>query len=200
MAILDFPSITANTQDFGIRYNTQISTSTINGVTNTVELPGARWTGSLNYTDMTPSESADLKKFLLELRGSAGRFFYGDASHTSPFNTVTGSLTATVVAGTKRKIDVTVSSGTFSPGDYIQIGNDDSRELKMVIESNLVGGSTYRLTFEPMLRRTDYSGKTVVYTNPKGVFMLTTSDQATWSVRSKALLSDISIDFIEVFQ
>lgn len=199
MAILTYPSsILPEIHEFGIKYNTQVSTSTINGVTQRVELPGARWLGSMSFRDLTPTESATLKTFLLELRGSSGSFFFGDLSHTSPFNTVTGS--PTIAAGsTPRIIRTTVSSGSFSSGDYIQIGADDQRELKMVISSSLVGGNTYDLAIEPMIRRTDYIGLSITYSNPKGVFFLTESDQAKWSVRSKAQLQDISIQFIELF-
>lgn len=197
MAVIAFPSIDAETQDFGLRYNTQVSSSQISGITQTVELPGARWAGSLSYRDMTLTESASLKAFLLQLRGSAGRFSYGDASHTSPFNTVTGSLT--ISSGTRTVIRTTVGSGSFSTGDYIQIGTDDNRELKMVLVSALVAGNTYDLTIEPPIRRSTFIGQSIVYNNPTGVFMLTTSDQASWSIRSKAQLSDMSIEFFEAY-
>lgn len=201
MAILTFPDITPEFQDFGIVYNTQISTSSLSGAIQTVELPGARWKGSIGFSDMTPAESASLKAFLLELRGSSGTFFYGDLTHTTPFNSVTGTATIDS-ASTARILRVTLgtSSPALSTGDYIQVGTDDSRELKMIITSTLVSGDTYDLVIEPMVRRTDYVGLTVVYTEPKGVFMLTSSDQASWGSRSKALLSDINLDFVEIFQ
>ena len=200
MAVINFPTITPEIQDFGIMYNTQISSSDISGITQTVELPGARWNGNVSFRDMTHIESADLKAFLLQLRGSAGRFLYGDVSHTSPTNAVTGSPTVES-SSTPRIVRVTLgsSSPTFSTGDYVQIGTGDTRELKMVLSSALVSGDTYDLTIEPMIRNPSYIGLDVVYTNPKGVFLLTSSDQAKWAIRSKALLSDMSIDFIEVF-
>jgi len=201
MAVLAYPTISAEIQDFGINYNTQISASDVSGITQTVELPGARWKGSLSYRDMTLTDSADLKAFMLQLRGSSGRFFYGDITHTDPFNAVTGSPTVTVVAGNRGLIRVTLGSSSpqFSAGDYIQIGTDDQRELKMVLASSLVSGDTYELTIEPIIRRNSYSGQSVVYSSPTGVFMLNTSDQANWASRSKAQLSDMSIEFIEVF-
>jgi hypothetical protein len=200
MAILTFPSITPEIQDFGIRYNTQVSTSSVSGVAQTVELPGARWNGTMSFRDLTVTESADLKRFMLELRGSAGRFFYGDITHTSPFNAVTGSPTIES-ASTPRFIRVTLGGGSpeFSAGDYVQLGADDSRELKMVLSSTVVSGDTYDLVIEPMIRRTDYVGLTVVYTNPVGVFFLASDDQAKWSSRSKAQLADMSLEFVEIF-
>ena len=74
MAVLTFPSITPDTIDFGIRYNTQVSTTTLSGIVQTVELPGARWLGSMTFRDLTPEDSAALKGFLMRLRGSSGRF------------------------------------------------------------------------------------------------------------------------------
>lgn len=198
MAILTFPNILPESLEFGIRYNTQVSTSSLNGVNQRVEMPGARWFGSMSFTDMTVAESAALKSFMLELRGSAGAFFFGDLSHTAPFTTVSGSPTVDSIS-TARIIRTTVGSGSFSPGDYIQIGSDDQRELKMIISSASVGGNTYDLTIEPMIRRIDYIGLPIVYTNPKGVFFLTASDQARWATRSKAKLQDISLEFIELF-
>ena len=200
MAILVFPTITPETQDFGIKYNTQVSTSVLSGIAQTVELPGARWGGNMSFRDMTPVESAALKVFLLELRGSAGRFFYGDISHTDPFNAVTGSPTIES-SSTNRLLRITLGGGSpaFSPGDYVQIGTDDSRELKMILDSTSIGGDVYDITVEPAIRRTDYLGLSVVYADPTAVFLLASSDQATWGTRSKALLSDMSIEFIEVF-
>jgi len=200
MAVITFPSITPEIQEFGIEYNTQVSSSPISGITQTVELPGARWKGNISFRDMTNIESSDLKAFMLQLRGSSGRFYYGDVTHTSPFNTVTGSPTITAPS-TARVIRMTLGSSSpqFSPGDYVQIGTDESRELKMVLSSALVSGDTYDVTIEPMIRRTDYVGLSVVYSSPTGVFLLSSSGQAMWSVRSKALLSDMSLDFIEVF-
>jgi hypothetical protein len=191
MAILSFPNITPESFDFGIKYNTQVSTTTLSGITQTVELPGARWTGSMSFRDLTPADSADLKAFLLKLRGSSGRFYLGDLAHTEPFNSVSG--TATIQAGSgPRILTITGQTGNFSVGDYLQIDNDDNRELKMVVG---VSGNDY--TIEPLMRRTDYIGSTVYYSSPNGVFLLTTDDSAKWAVRSKAKLSDISFGFVE---
>lgn len=200
MAVLTFPSITPEIQTFGIKYNTQISSSAISGIAQTVELPGARWHGSMSFRDMTVTESASLKAFLLELRGSSGVFFYGDITHTTPFNTVTGTYTLESTS-TARIANITYDSASerLAPGDYVQIGADDTRELKMIIDSTLVGGLNYDLTLESMMRRIDYVGLSLVYTNPVGTFMLVADDQAVWASRNKGSLTDISLEFIEIF-
>lgn len=194
MAILTFPNITPDSLDFGIKYNTQVSTTTLSGVTRTVELPGARWGGTMSFRDLSPTDSAALKAFLLSLRGSSGRFTFGDLTHTAPFTAVTGSFS--VESGsTPRVLMVTPATGSFSVGDYIQVGTDTNLELKMIV--GVTGSNPQQVSIEPLMRRIDYVGQTVVYTNPKGIFFLTADDMARWSVRSKAKLSDISFSFIE---
>ena len=199
MAILTYPSITPEIQNFGIKYNTQVSTSTINGVNQTVELPGARWLGDCSFRDLTLADAADLKAFLLELRGAAGNFFYGDITHTDPFLAVTGSPTI-LATSTRRLIKITLTGGEFSPGDYIQIGTGDTRELKMVVFSTDIGGGNFNVIIEPMIRIETFIGLSVIYNNPKGVFMLTSDIQGKWASRSKAQLSDINMEFVEIFQ
>jgi hypothetical protein len=194
MAIIAFPTNTIpETLNFGIRYNTQVSNTSLSGIVQTVELPGARWFGQMSFRDMTHTDSAALKAWLMELRGAAGRFYYGDISAATPQNTITG--TAIIQSGsTDRVITVSGHSGTFSVGDRIQIGTDTSREYKMI-----VGVSGNDLTIEPLIRRTDYIGLEAEYTDPRGVFMLAGDEFAKWSVRSKVYLSDLSLDFVEAF-
>ena len=199
MATLDFPSITPDIASFGIKYNTQISVSSISGVTQVVEMPGARFRGNISFRDLNTTEAAQLQSFLLQLRGSAGLFHYGDPSRTSTQTAVTGSLT--VEGGsTNRLVYTTPSSGGFTAGDYIQIGNTgDSPEYKMIISVSGAPATQQALTIEPALRRTDYSGKPIIYTNPVGEFRIINEDQLIWSIRSKALLTDINLEFLEFF-
>ena len=103
MAVITFPAgLVPDTFEFGVQYNTQVSTTELSGIMQTVELPGARWKGSMSFRDMTPSESATLKGFLLELRGAANSFYYGDISHDTPFGGFSG--TTTIGAGSTRRI------------------------------------------------------------------------------------------------
>lgn len=199
MATETFPSLVPEAQTFGIKYNTQISTSALSGVSQVVEMPGARWRGSITFRDLTPSDAAILQTFLLKLRGSAGLFFYADQSRTSPQTAITGSLT--VESGsTNRLVYTTPSTGGFTAGDYIQIGADgDSPELKMITNVSGPPASQQALTVEPAIRRTDYLGKTITYTNPKGEFRFINENQLIWSIRSKALLTDINLEYLEFF-
>ena len=86
------------------------------------------------------------------------------------------------------------TSGTWSIGDYIQIGDGEDRELKMII-----GVSGQTVTVEPMVRKATFANDPVVYSSPTGLFMLDSDDQALWGVRSKAYLSDVNLSFVERF-
>lgn len=197
MAILTFPSIIPDAQNFGIRYLTQVSSTSLTNVVQTVELPGARWHGSMQFRDLNPTTAAELKAFLLKLRGAAGRFYYGDLELSGPQDS-TLSGTITIQSGSTRRDLILggISTGQFTVGDRIQIGDiGDTPEYKMVVDVS----SPDTITVEPMVRRTTYIGKEVFYDNPKGIFMLDADDHAKWSLRSKAKLSDISFGFLEAF-
>jgi len=196
MTILNFPNVIPDIQDFGVKYLTQVSGTSLTQIIQTVEMPGARWHGTMQFRDLPPTQAAELKAFLLKLRGASGRFFFGDLELTAPQSSVTG--TPYIQSGsTARDIIVSGHTGDFSVGDRIQIGDeaDTTREYKMVVEVN----SSDSLRIEPMMRRTDYVGKEVIYSNPVGVFLLDSDDHGKWSLRSKAKLSDIAFGFVEAF-
>ena len=201
-----FPSLIPTSQTFGIHYNTFINQSTLVGTVNTIELPGARWMGSVTFSDLTSTDTAKLRAFIAELRGSSGRFLYGDLGLTVPQDSAfshTGSLTIDASPSpTNRIIYVSPDSpSTFTEGDYIQIGDDnDSPELKTII--SVSGGPGQQgLTVEPLIRRSvaSLAGTNVYYNNPKTEFALINEKQLMWNIRSKAHLSDFNLDFVEFF-
>ena len=72
MVTIAFPNIIPEIQDFGLNFTTQVSTTSLSGVAQTVELPGARWRGSMSFRDMTVADSADLKVFFVDAEYKAG--------------------------------------------------------------------------------------------------------------------------------
>jgi len=60
--------------------NSQIYVSPLSGTIQTVELPGARWSATLNYNELEPEEASKLKGFLVQARGSSNKFYMFDYS------------------------------------------------------------------------------------------------------------------------
>lgn len=196
MAILTFPNIVPDNLTFGIQYNTFVSNTMGGQIAKTVEIPGARWKGSMSFSDLTPSDSIELKTFLLKLRGSAGRFYFNDLSKTQPLSGDTTTPISIESPSTQRILNVSDSTN-LSIGDYIQLGSDENSELKMIV--NITTGDN--ITVEPMIRApvSTLIGTDIVYSNPVGVFMLTSDEQAMWDIRGKSYLSTINLDFLEAF-
>ena len=207
MAVLDWDAdvgILPDACEFGISYNTMISTSPLSGTTRTYELPGARWSTRLSFSNLDSSESREIISFLTRLRGANGRFYSYDFGNPTPRGTLSSGsvVVASVTSGTLREITLQQSggaslSGTLLPGDYISIGNDTDRELKMI--TGALGSDTY--SFEPILRKPnhDYTGEPISYIKASTVFMLSSDDQAYWSTRGRGLLTDIDIEAVEIF-
>jgi hypothetical protein len=205
MAVLnwetDASDITPDTCEFGISFNSLIHTSSLSGISQTMELPGARWRLKLSFKDLEPTESRVLISFLTRLRGSAGRFYcydFGRATSRGDIDdTVLVAIADSVTQVTLKDSEGGAVNGSLEVGDYISIGNDTDRELKMI--TNDLGGDSYNI--EPGFRKTlaSYTDDPVAYTKGLATFMLSSDEQAYWSTRSKALITDIDIDAYEVF-
>lgn len=185
--------------EFGIEYNTQLSTSSLTGYIQTIEIPGARWFCRMSYTNLEQDEARSLSAFLAKLRGMSGRFYLPDYSRALPLGNASG-IGSVVSTPTADSIEISFSSGFLNIGDYIQIGNDESRELKIITSRSFSGGSTFLYGIEPSLRwsLSSYDGFSVVTELPRSVMMLAEDNLASWSSRSKISLSDFNIDCIEV--
>jgi hypothetical protein len=136
--------------------------------------------------------AADWKAMLVALKGSVGTFLLGDPDYATPRGTVSGTPTLSGTAG-----DSTVSvtmTGTLLAGDYIQLGTGSAARLHQVLVDQSGSGN---LEIWPDLRST-YSGETVIYSSPKGVFRLG-NNTTSWSI-DNASFYGISFDAIEALQ
>ena len=85
-------------------------------------------------------------------------------------------------------------TGTLLAGDYIQLGTGSAARLHQVLVDQSGSGN---LEIWPNLRDT-YSGETVIYSSPKGVFRLGNST-TSWSI-DNASFYGISFEAIEALQ
>jgi hypothetical protein len=153
---------------------------------------GQIWSASVSIPSVRRDLAAEWKAMLVALKGSVGTFLLGDPDYVTPRGTVSGTPTLSGTAG-----DSTVSvtmTGTLLAGDYIQLGTGSAARLHQVLVDQSGSGN---LEIWPNLRDT-YSGETVIYSSPKGVFRLGNST-TSWSI-DNASFYGISFDAIEALQ
>jgi len=153
---------------------------------------GQIWSASVSIPSVRRDLAADWKAMLVALKGSVGTFLLGDPDYATPRGTVSGTPTLSGTAG-----DSTASvtmTGTLLAGDYIQLGTGSAARLHQVLVDQSGSGN---LEIWPDLRST-YSGETVIYSSPKGVFRLGQST-TSWSI-DNASFYGISFDAIEALQ
>jgi hypothetical protein len=153
---------------------------------------GQIWSASVSIPSVRRDLAADWKAMLVALKGSVGTFLLGDPDYVTPRGTVSGTPTLSGTAG-----DSTVSvtmTGTLLAGDYIQLGTGSATRLHQVLVDQSGSGN---LEIWPDLRST-YSGETVIYSSPKGVFRLGNST-TSWSI-DNASFYGISFEAIEALQ
>ena len=153
---------------------------------------GQIWSASVSIPSVRRDLAADWKAMLVALKGSVGTFLLGDPDYVTPRGTIEGSPTLSGTAG-----DSTVSinmTGTLLAGDYIQLGTSSAARLHQVLVDQDGSGN---LEIWPDLRST-YSGETVIYSSPKGVFRLGNST-TSWSI-DNASFYGISFEAIEALQ
>ena len=152
---------------------------------------GARWSATITIPPVKREDSEYWNSFLLRLRGQFGTFLLGDPNGATPRGSASSAAGTPLVNGASQtgnelNIDGLPASATgyLKAGDYIQLGSGASARLYKVLEdvsSNGSGEATLNLW--PDLRSSPADGATVVVSNAKGVFRLT-SNEAVWTINT----------------
>jgi hypothetical protein len=134
--------------------------------------PGQWWEAEITLPPMKDAQAEPWLAFFLSLNGAEGTFWLGDSVLKAPQGTAAGSWTvgAAASAGTTT-LPITGGSGTFSAGDWVQVGN----YLHKVMKVN--AGS---LDVFPRLPISYASGAALTITAAKGQFRL--MDVVSWGV------------------
>lgn len=148
--------------------------------------PGEAWSMEFDLPPIKDKRIAgQFKAFGVKLKGSYNRFLAGDPSAPAPVGVATGTPQ---VNGAEQTGSFLATKG-WTPniqgillqGDYIQIGEDDSAQLLMVLEdadSDAMGEVI--LSVGPSIRTAPPDDSTIVVNNPRGVFRMIAN---TWSWR-----------------
>lgn len=182
MSVLTFPAVVPNNSDFGLESNTQQTRSELNGVVQTLALPGDRWTATLTFTNLFDPKARLMRAFITSLRGQAGRFYL-----PVPGFRRAGIGTGTPVVKGAGQTGSTIitdgwtinQTGVVAAGDYFNIGT----ELKMATaDANSDGSGNATISFTPPLRVSPADNSAIVVTNPKVIMCLADGKQARWQV------------------
>jgi hypothetical protein len=187
---LDFPTVV---KPSGVRFTAQsvvgISTSPFSFKQQVFRHPGERFQAEIQFPPMTRAQAEEFNAFRLRLRGKFGTFLLGDPAGATPRGTAAATPGTPVVNGgsqTGDSLDIDGlplnETGYLKAGDYIQLGTGATSQLHKVLEdvdSNGDGEAT--LNIYPGLRSSPADDATVVVSNAKGVFRLTSNEMA-WDV------------------
>jgi hypothetical protein len=184
---------------FGLRSNAMVFESPLSGATQTVSMPGARWTATLTWANLTIANAALLQALLLQLRGRANRLVMWNLARQFPRGVGGGTplVNGAGQTGAVMAIDgLPVStSNIYLPGDFLGIGG----ELKMVaapVSSNGVGQAT--VNFEPPQRTAPADNSAVVTIQPTAKFIPAGNDTA-WQHVNPLAVSAFELQLAEVF-
>ena len=149
---------------------------------------GQKWEASVNIPSVHRDKAAQWKALLVGLKGQTGTFLLGDPDYATPQGTV--SLCELTGSAGDETVTV-VMTGTLLAGDYIQLRSGSAAKLHQVLLDQDGDGS---LEIWPALR-SNYTGETVIFNAPKGVFRLATNI-SSWSINNASTYG-ISFEAVE---
>lgn len=150
---------------------------------------GQRWEASVTIPSVRKDLAAPWKAMLVALKGQTGTFLLGDPDYATP----QGTVSSCTLSGTAGADEATVvMTGTLKAGDYIQLGSSSTSKLHQVLQDQSGNGT---LQIWPSLRSA-YSGATVVFNSPKGLFRLD-ENITSWSINNASSYG-ISFEAVEV--
>lgn len=156
---ISWPTLTVRPSAFSwhLLPHTQTWTSPLNGSSQTLEMPGARWVFKLPYKKMREADWRAFTAFVARLRGAAGRFYLSPL-HALPAR---GVATGTPVVSGAGQTGASLLTSGWTPstpqilkaGDFFHVATGSGRELKILTaDATSAVDGTATLTFEPPLR------------------------------------------------
>ena len=143
----------------------------------------------ISLPPMSRAEGEQWVSFLIKLKGMQGTFLLGDPSGASARGSASSAAGTPVVSGAGQVGDsLTISgapnsaTGYLLAGDYIQLGAGSGSTLHKVLNNVDTSASGIGLVdLFPSIRTAPADGATVVVSNAKGVFRLS-SNETNWSI------------------
>jgi len=201
MTTIVYPTLSRAPQsvEIGLKSNSQILVSPLSGDTQTLELPGARWTLTFSYTDLVRADAAELEAFLAQLRGQANRARVPVWGRVLPRGSWLGTplVKGGSQTGASLACDGFTAGATVKRGDMLNIGT--AGELKRVVTDATADGSgNLTLAFEPPLRVSPADNAALVAFAPVVPLMIP-SDPHLKTTIGQGDRSDVALDLVELF-
>jgi hypothetical protein len=180
---------------FGLRTNVLVSTSPLNGTIDTLEIPGARWVGSMTLPPATYADQAVREALFSEIGGQANRVALWHFARPEPRGTMRGSptLSATAAAGATSLSIATTTGNTLLAGDMVKVGS----QLVQVIADATAAASVLTVSVRPALRAQVASGGAVSWDKPTTTFILGSPDVLV--SYSPGIGDGLMIEFVEAW-
>lgn len=188
----------------GSRPNQRVSVSTLNGATQSVSLPGARWVAMLDFPVHTYPERSQLEGFLNRLSGMEHRLSLWDHRRPTPRGTCSvGGVTASAAAqfATTVVLNGCGVSTTLLQGDWIGLTTSTGAQVVQVTaDFTATAGGVMSLTdgIRPMLRGSVAGASAVVLTRPSSLFLIE-DEQLVIPYGPQNLCPEFTLQLMEVF-
>ena len=165
-----------------------VQSSKFTGQQQVIAWPGQWWEAQIDLPPMTDAQAEAWLAFLLALNGPEGTFWLGDSVLKAPQGNLAGSWTVngTQTAGSTT-LAVTGGTGTWTKGDWLQVGN----YLHKVMQVNAGSVDVF-----PRLPSAYAGGTAIVIAAAKGLFRL--MQPVGWSVGDAKVFDGLSIKAMSV--
>ena len=208
MTTYAFPALSRSAPysvEFGLKSNTQVFTSPLNGSVQTLELLGARWAETFTWQNLQGADAELIKSLLTKLRGQANRVSKTPYERPAPQGTI--NLAGVTVNGAVAQFAASANlSGcgigkTFADGDYFSVAG----ELKRCTAAFTADGSGNMtgVTFEPPVRAAaGWANTAAVTTNAPTALFIPSDPHVKWQGKPggpNGVMYDIAFDLVEVF-
>lgn len=204
MTTITFPTLTRaapGSWEFGLKSNTQVFTSPLNGAVQTMEMLGARWTAAFQWQNLQGADADKVKTLVTQVRGQANRIALWPYQRPVPAGTI--NLAGVTVNGAVAQLANTLNlSGcgagkTLLEGDYFSVAG----ELKRVSTGGTADGSgnLAGVTFEPPVRASaGWANAAAVTTNAPTALFIPSDPHLKWMDRAGPF-TDCAFDLVEVW-
>lgn len=206
MAILSWPTglRNPNSARLALAANTQSGgRSPFDATEQTLELPGARWTAELRWTNLPDGQWRIMQAFIASLGGRAGRFYWGPTHMPRRGTGAFGGAYPTITgAGQVGKVLATSgwTPGTgyaFRTGDLLGYTNIGGRDVMHMVTADAIadGAGNCSIPIAPAIRRSPPNGAALNTGSPAAIWRM--SDDATGLEYERGVFASVTLQIEE---